>query len=45
MYFNEFYPGNQIAMPSPIMDDIVEYSDGTEATQSQIAKDITSFLA
>ena len=27
------------------MDDIVEYSDGTEASQSQIAKDITSFLA
>ena len=45
MYYNEFYPGNQIAMPSPLMDDIVEYSDGTEATQSQIAKDVTSFLA
>ncbi len=45
MYYNEFYPGNQIAMPSPIMDDIVEYDDGTEATHSQIAKDITSFLA
>ena len=39
-----FYPGNQIAMPSPLMDDIIEYSDGTEATQSQIAKDVT-FLA
>ena len=45
MYYNIFYPGNQIAMPSPIMDDIVEYDDGTEATQSQIAKDVTSFLA
>ena len=45
MYYNEFYPGNQIAMPSPLMDDLVEYSDGTEATQSQIAKDVTSFLA
>ena len=45
MYYNEFYPGNQIAMPSPLMDDIVEYSDGTEASQSQIAKDVTSFLA
>ncbi len=45
MYFNEFYPGNQIAMPSPIMDDIVEFDDGTEATQSQIARDISSFLA
>ena len=45
MYYNIFYPGNQIAMPSPIMDDIVEYDDGTEATHSQIAKDVTAFLA
>ena len=44
MYYNEFYPGYQIAMPSPLMDDIVEYSDGTEATQEQIAKDVTSCL-
>ena len=44
MYYNEYYPGHQIAMPSILMDDIVEYSDGTEATQSQIAKDVTSFL-
>lgn len=45
MYYNTFYPGNQIAMPSPIEDDIVEYDDGTEATHSQIAKDVTAFLA
>lgn len=45
MYYNEFYPGKQIAMPSPIMDEIVEYEDGTEASQAQIARDVTSFLA
>mgnify|MGYP002013274239 FL=1 len=45
MYYNIFYPGNQIAMPNPIMDDIVEYDDGTEATHSQISKDVSSFLA
>ncbi len=45
MYYNEYYPGNQIAMPSPIMDEIVEYDDGTEATHIQIARDVTSFLA
>ena len=45
MYYNEYYPGYQIAMPSPIMDDIVEYDDGTEASHLQIARDITSFLA
>tara|TARA_E500000331_G_scaffold345428_1_gene382986 strand:- start:65 stop:829 length:765 start_codon:yes stop_codon:yes gene_type:complete len=44
MYYNEIYPGNQIAMPAPIMDDIVEYLDDTPATQDQIIRDITSFL-
>ena len=44
MYYNLVYPGNQIAMPAPIMDEIVEYSDGTPATQDQIIRDITSFL-
>ena len=32
-------------MPAPLEDDIVEYDDGTEASQSQIARDVTSFLA
>ncbi len=45
MYYNEYYPGKQIAMPAPLEDDIVEYDDGTEASQSQIARDVTSFLA
>jgi ubiquinol-cytochrome c reductase cytochrome c1 subunit len=44
MYYNIIYPGNQIAMPAPIMDEIVEYSDGTPETQDQIIRDITSFL-
>ena len=44
MYYNTIYPGNQIAMPSPVMDDIVEYADNTPATQDQIIRDITSFL-
>tara|TARA_A100001011_G_C14210421_1_gene799640 strand:- start:389 stop:1159 length:771 start_codon:yes stop_codon:yes gene_type:complete len=44
MYYNIFYPGNQIAMPAPISDDIVEYLDDTPATQDQIIRDITSFL-
>ena len=45
MYYNEYYPGNQIAMPPQIEDDIVEFDDGTMATHNQIARDITSFLA
>lgn len=37
-------PGSWIAMPPPISDGIVEYADGTEATTSQVAKDVAAFL-
>lgn len=45
MYYNAYYPGNQIAMPSPLVDDGVEYVDGTRATLVQQARDVTAFLA
>ena len=45
MYYNSIYPGKQIAMPQIIIDEIVEYDDGTIATQDQIIRDVTSFLA
>ena len=32
-------------MSSPLSEGIVEYSDGTEATVDQMAKDVTTFLA
>ena len=32
-------------MASPLSDDIVEYSDGTQATVDQMAKDVTTFLS
>jgi cytochrome c1 len=44
MNYNEAFPGHQIAMPPPIADGAVTYSDGTEASEQQIAKDIVSFL-
>ncbi len=44
MNYNEYYSGNQIAMPMPIEDDSVEYTDGTKATLDQEARDITTFL-
>ena len=37
--------GNKIKMSSPLSDDIVEYSDGTQATVDQMAKDVTTFLS
>ncbi|USG62345.1 cytochrome c1 [Sneathiella marina] len=45
MSYNAYFPGHQIAMPSPLNDDGVEYSDGTPATVDQMAKDVTVFLA
>jgi len=44
VYYNKFMPGNKIKMSEPILDGVVEYSDGTETTKAQIAKDITAFL-
>ena len=36
--------GNKIKMSQPLMDDAVEYIDGTKATEEQMAKDVTTFL-
>ena len=44
VYYNKYMPGNKIKMSAPLMDGIVEYSDGTEATAEQMAKDVTAFL-
>jgi ubiquinol-cytochrome c reductase cytochrome c1 subunit len=45
MAYNEYFPGKQIAMPSPLSEDGVEYTDKTKATVAQMASDITTFLA
>jgi len=44
VYYNKYMAGMKIKMAAPLMDGIVEYSDGTEATTAQMAKDVTSFL-
>jgi ubiquinol-cytochrome c reductase cytochrome c1 subunit len=44
-YYNAYFPGHQIAMPSPLSEDLVEYADGTPATVEQMAHDVTVFLA
>ncbi|MBR9824726.1 MAG: cytochrome c1 [Alphaproteobacteria bacterium] len=43
-YYNDYFPGNAIAMAPPIMDDMITYADGTEATMEQMAEDVTVFL-
>ena len=44
VYYNKYMIGNNIKMASPLSDDIVEYSDGTQASLDQMAKDVTTFL-
>jgi len=44
VYYNKYMPGHKIMMAEPISDGAVEYADGTEATEAQITRDITTFL-
>lgn len=44
LYYNTWFAGGAIAMPPPLMDDMVEYEDGTPATVSQMSKDVINFL-
>jgi len=44
MYYNRYFSGNQIAMPPPLADNQVEYSDGTPATVEQMSNDVSAFL-
>ncbi len=45
MYYNPYYPGGQIGMIPPLTEGQVTFSDGTEATVGQMAKDVVTFLA
>ncbi|KAL3417912.1 cytochrome C1 family protein [Phlyctema vagabunda] len=42
--FNPYFPGTGIAMARVLYNELVEYDDGTPATTSQMAKDVTEFL-
>ena len=44
VYYNKYMYGNKIKMSQPLYDGSVEYADGTEATEEQMAKDVTTFL-
>ena len=44
MNYNPYFPGGGIAMARVLYDGLVEYEDGTPATTSQMAKDVTVFL-
>jgi ubiquinol-cytochrome c reductase cytochrome c1 subunit len=44
MYYNAYYPGHWIAMPPPLTEGGVTYTDETEASIEQMANDVTAFL-
>tara|TARA_Y100001970_G_scaffold26799_1_gene32409 strand:- start:171 stop:539 length:369 start_codon:yes stop_codon:yes gene_type:complete len=45
VYYNKYMIGNKIKMSAPLVEGIVEYTDGTEATIENMAKDVTTFLS
>lgn len=42
--YNPYFPGGAIGMPQMLYDETIEYQDGTPATASQLAKDVSCFL-
>ena len=44
VYYNKYMDGKKIKMSNPLSEGIVTYSDGTDATEAQMAKDVTTFL-
>jgi len=45
MYYDTYFPGHQIAMPQPLRDGSVIYTDGAKPTLQQEAHDVVTFLA
>jgi cytochrome c1 len=44
MHYNAAFPGHQIAMTPPLSDGAVAYTDGTERTMDNYARDVSAFL-
>jgi len=45
LHYNPYFAGGAIGMPQQLFDGMVDYQDGTPATVSQMAKDVTTFLS
>jgi cytochrome c1 len=43
-YYNKYFPGHAIAMPKPINDGQVKFTDGTPETVDQYGRDVAAFL-
>jgi cytochrome c1 len=44
MHYNEAFPGHQIAMPPPLSDGVIAYTDGTKPTVDNYARDVSAYL-
>tara|TARA_Y100000996_G_scaffold182505_1_gene142714 strand:- start:96 stop:881 length:786 start_codon:yes stop_codon:yes gene_type:complete len=44
VYYNKYMDGQKIKMSNPLSEGIITYADGTQTTQAQMAKDVTTFL-
>ena len=44
MQYNAAFPGHQIAMPLPLIEGVVPYTDGTKPTIDNYAKDVSAYL-
>ena len=44
VYYNKYMYGNKIKMSNQLSEGLVEYSDGTNASVEQMAKDVSTFL-
>jgi cytochrome c1 len=45
MNYNPYFAGWQIAMPPPLHESLIAYTDGTKATVDQMARDAVTFLS
>ena len=43
-FYNEYFPGHAIAMPPPLSDKRVDYTDGSPTTVDQYSKDVSAFM-
>lgn len=43
-FYNEYFPGHALAMPPPLTDKRVDYTDGSPTTVDQYAKDVAAFM-
>jgi len=44
LHFQPYFPGQAIGMAQALYNEIIEYEDGTEASMSQLAKDVSVFM-